>query len=168
MKNIEIPDDVYAALARVARDHGKQPGEILGALFGPQAPAGQPTGAVSELLLSREFLALQTPDAKYLAVLTWVATQQPADFAEFVEREPSARRYLRFTRDEILESCRNHATQQIDGTRYWAIMNIGVNARRQFVLRLFDFIGYDAMAADAVCATIGLVSARRASRLLVA
>lgn len=168
MKNIEIPDDVYGALNRLAQAHGKEPGEILAALFGPKVPLASPDRRVAELLFSPEFLALTTPEAKYLAILTWIATEQSADFAEFVEREPSARHYLRFTRDEILESCRGHVTRQIDGTRYWAIMNIGPRARREFMLRLFDFIGYDAAAAEAVCAAIGLAPARRSSRLLVA
>lgn len=168
MKNIEIPDDVYTALATIAQEQGQPPGEILRSLFATPAATRIGLEPLGQFILSRSFQEHAELDARYLALLGWIATAAPADFAEFVENEPSAGHYLRFSPDEILRTCRLHAAQQIDGTRYWAVMNISMPAKQRFVARLLEFVGYDAAITELACLAIGFPAVRKRFALRVA
>lgn len=168
VKNIEVPDDVYAVLGRLAAAHGQTPADLLEVLFGSNAAVTPETQPIAAFVLSAAFRNLAGVDAKYLALLAWVAAQHPADFAEFVESEPSAAAYLRFSPEEILRTCRRHLTRQIDGTRYWAIMNITEATKQRFLGRLLEFIGYDPILAAVACHAIGFVPSSKRSLLRVA
>jgi hypothetical protein len=167
MKSVELSDEAYAALERLAHAQGVPAADVLAALLGA-GPA--PTG--DELLfhlLGAEFAALTDPVERYLALLAWVARHHAADFADFVSRQESGRRYLLLSHEEVNEvRARNHA-RQIDGTPFWAVMGLEDAVRARFVRRLLEFIGcHDETVAQSLH-LLGLEGAtRHAFRLLSA
>ena len=58
-------------------------------------------------------------------------------------------------RDDIVEACRHNQARQIDGTQYWAIMNIDTATKRRFLGRVLDFIGYRESVIELACSTLG-------------
>jgi len=140
MKKLELSDEIYAALERLAAAKQLSPADLIAALVDPP----QPVLAGDHLLffLAREeFTRLADPIDRYLALLAWAARNYAADFADFISHQESGRHYLAWSRDEINEARgRNHA-RQIDGTQYWAVMTIDEEARLRFVTRLLEFIG---------------------------
>lgn len=140
MKKLELSDEVYAALERLAAAKKLSPADLVAALVDPP----QPALAADHLLffLARdEFIRLADPVDRYLALLAWAARNYAADFADFISHQDSGRHYLAWNRDEINEArARNHA-RQIDGTQYWAVMTIDDATRLRFVRRLLEFIG---------------------------
>jgi hypothetical protein len=162
MKQLELGDEVYAALERLAATRQLSPADLVATLVGPRPPAL----AADHLLffLSRdEFTRLPDPIDRYLALLAWAARHYAADFGDFISHQDSGRHYLAWNRDEINEArARNHA-RQIDGTQYWAVMTIDDAARLRFVTRLLEFIGcHDETIAHARQA-LGLAAGARAS-----
>jgi len=140
MKKLELSDEVYAALERLARARQVSPADLVAALVDPPQPAL--AGDHLLFFLAREeFTRLADPTDRYLALLAWAARNYAADFADFISHQESGRRYLAWNRDEINEARgRNHA-RQIDGTQYWAVMTIDDEARLRFVARLLEFLG---------------------------
>ena len=69
------------------------------------------------------------------------------------------------SREEILESCRHNQARQIDGTQYWAIMNIDTATKRRFLARVLEFIGYRDTVIEFTCSAIGMRGAIRRGRL---
>ncbi len=157
MKNVELSDDAYAALQRLAAAKNLPPSEVLAALLG----AGRPLTGDHLLfhLVSAEFTALADPIDRYLALLAWVAGQHACDFADFVSHQDSARRYLMLSRAEVNAIRAHNHARQIDGTQFWAVLSIDDATRGRFVRRLLEFIGcHDETIAQAVRA-LGLESA---------
>lgn len=165
MKNIEVRDEVYDALQRLATGFHRTPDEVLASLL--NVPTGSPEAAepIAAYVLSADFRAKFTDAEKYLALLGWIAERHAAEFGEFIRSQSSGRRYLSMTRDEIVETCRHNQARQIDGTQYWAIMNIDTATKRRFLARVLEFIGYRDEAIEFVCATIGGRGLARRSRL---
>ena len=157
MKTVELSDEAFAALERLAAAQNQPPSDVLAALLGARQPAS------GDLLLfhlaSPSFARLGPRDDRYLDLLAWVARHYAGDFADFVSRQESARRYLMLDRDAINDArARNHA-RQIDGTPFWAVMAIDDAAKARFVRRLLEFVGcHDETVAQAIRA-IGLESA---------
>lgn len=149
MRTVELSDEAFAALQRLAAAKNVSPSDLLAALLG----TGQP--ASGDLLLfhlaSPEFARLASRDDRYLGLLAWVARRYPGDFADFVSRQESARRYLMLDREGINDArARNHA-RQIDGTPFWAVMAIDDAAKARFVRRLLEFVGcHDETVAQAL------------------
>lgn len=167
MKHIEISDEVYDALQDLARGFHRTPDEVLASLL--NLPNGSPDAAdpLAAFVLSPEFRTKFTDADKYLALLAWVAARHPADFGEFIRSLDGGRRYLSLSRDEILETCRHNQARQIDGTPYWAIMNIDSATKRRFLARVLEFVGYRDAAVELACAAIGFTrpNRRRLARL---
>ena len=149
MKKIELSDEAYAALERLASAKNLSPGEAVAALLG----AGRPALTGDHLLFflaSADFANRADPVERYLALLAWCAQHYTADFADFISHQASGLRYLALNREEINEArSRNHA-RQIDGTQYWAVMTIDDTAKHRFICRLLEFIGcHDETVAQA-------------------
>ena len=161
VKQIEISDEVYAALQELATGFHRTPDEVLASLLnvsGDQAGASEPLAA---FVLSADFRAKFSDADKYLALLSWVALRHPADFGEFIRKLDGGRRYLGLSREEILETCRHNQARQIGGTQYWAILNLDTATKRRFLARVLEFVGYGDVAIDVACAAIGMKRARR-------
>lgn len=89
------------------------------------------------------------PATRYLALLAWVAREHATDFADFIAHQASARRYLKLSRAEVDAIRHEHHVRQIDGTQYWAVMNIDDATKGRFIHRLLEFIGCpDATVAE--------------------
>lgn len=153
MKKIEVSDEVYAALARLAQQSQCTPDEVLASLLRPSTVAAPES--IAAFVASAEFQAQANPDDRYLALLGWVATRHAAEFREFIPSLASGRRYLGFSRDAVLETCRHHQARQIGSTQYWAILNIDPASKRRFLVRLLDFVGYREDVAGFVCGMLG-------------
>lgn len=154
MKHVELSDEAYAALERLAAAKSLPPGEILASLLG----AGKPLSGDHLLfhLVSAEFSALPNPTERYLALLAWVAKHYACDFADFIAHQESGRRYFMLSRDEVHAIRSHNHARQIDGTQFWAVMAIDDAAKLRFVRRLLEFIGcHDETIAQAIQA-IGL------------
>ena len=154
MKKLELSDEVYAALARLAADQQLAPAELIAALVDPQRPA-----LSGDLLLfhlaSAEFTRLGDPVDRYLALLAWAARNYATDFADFISHQESGRHYLAWNRDEINEARARNLARQIDGTQFWAVMTIDETMRRRFVCRLLEFIGCHDETVGLACRAVG-------------
>jgi negative modulator of initiation of replication len=156
-------------LQRLANELHRTPAEILASLLNLTACSPATVDPIVAFLASGEFCGAFTAAEKYLALLSWVATRHPSEFSEFIRNQSAGRRYLTMTRAEILEMCRQNEARQIDGTQYWAIMNLDELTKRRFVGRLLEFIGYREAVIAVVCAAFGgtVVNARQRVAVLV-
>jgi len=165
MKNVELSDEAYAALQRLAAAKSLSPSDVLASLLG----AGKPLSGDHLLfhLVSTEFTALPDATERYLNLLAWAAKNYACDFADFIAHQDSARRYLMLDREEVhAVRAHNHA-RQIDGTPFWAVMAIDDTTKARFVRRLLEYIGcHDETVAQAIH-SLGLEHAEaRGFRLL--
>ena len=154
MKKIEVSDDVYAALKKLTTDFNQQPNDVLARLLNVN-----PSSIDHPLLAylgSSDFRSLHKDADKYLAILSWVADQHPADFREYILSITRGRRHLSMSREEILEQSRHNQARQIPGTPYWAIMNIDTPTKRRFLTRVLDFCGYEDEMIEHTCNAIGM------------
>jgi negative modulator of initiation of replication len=158
MKKVELSDEAYESLHRLAAAKNMSPSEVIAAMLSAGRP---PLGGDNLLfyLAGAEFTAHTDPIERYLALLAWCALNYAGDFADFISHQESGLRYLALNRDEINEArSRNHA-RQIDGTQFWAVMTIDDATKRRFVCRLLEFIGcHDETVTHAVRA-LGLADA---------
>lgn len=168
MKNIEVSDEVYAALQNLATGFHRTPDEVLASLLNIPTASAEATEPLAAFIVSPEFRAKFTDADKYLATLSWIAAKHPAEFGEFIRAQSGGRRYLSMSREEILETCRHNQARQIDGTQYWAIMNIDTATKRRFLARVLEFIGYRDVVIEFACAAIGARNLARRSHALVA
>jgi negative regulator of replication initiation len=151
MKKIEVSDEVYAALERLAGEVQRSPADVLESLLGVGDQATNRTEPIAAFLTSAEFRGGFTDAERYLALLSWIAARHPGEFSEFIRAHSGNGDYLSMTREEILDRCRRNEARQIDGTQYWAIMNIPPVTKRQFLARLLEFIGYRDAVIEIVC-----------------
>jgi len=165
VKNIEVSDEVFAALQQLATGFHRTPDDVLAALLNVPAASPESAEPLAAYVLSPEFRTKFTDADKYLAILSWVAERHTSEFGEFIQSQTSGRRYLSMSREEILESCRHNQARQIDGTRYWAIMNIDTATKRRFLARVLEFIGYRDTVTEFACSVIGMRGAIRRGRL---
>lgn len=161
MPKIELTEEAYAALARLAAAKNVSPAELIATLVDAKRPA-----LAGDLLLfhlsSADFTRLGDPTERYLALLAWCARNYSCDFADFISHQESGRHYLAWNRDEINEArARNHA-RQIDGTQFWAVMTIDDTTKRRFVRRLLEFIGCHDETVALAERSIGWGDARKA------
>jgi negative regulator of replication initiation len=166
VKNIEVSDEVYQALQRLATGFHRTPDEVLASLL--NVPTGSPeaTEPLAAFILSAEFRAKFTDADKYLALLGWIAARHAEEFGEFIRAQSSGRRFLGMSHEEIVETCRHNQARQIDGTQYWAIMNIDTATKRRFLARVLDFIGYRDAVIELACAAMGMRVKTRAFALV--
>lgn len=155
MKSIEVSEEVYEELQKLATGFHRTPDEVLASLL--NVPAGSPEAAdpIAMFVLSTEFRSKFTDADRYLALLAWVAERHKADFSEFIRSLPGGRRFLSMNQEEILATCRHNQARQIDGTPYWAIMNLDTATKRRFLARVLDFVGYRDEVIEFVCGFIG-------------
>ncbi len=165
MKKVELSDEAYAALQRLAAAKNLSPAEVIAAMVGD----GRPPLAGDNLLFfltSAEFTTCSDPTERYLALLAWCAQNYAGDFADFISHQESSLRYLMLSRDEINETrARNHA-RQIDGTQFWAVMTVDDTMKRRFVCRLLEFIGCHDETVTHACRALGLADTTHLFRLL--
>lgn len=155
MKTIDVSDEVYEALQGMATGFHRTPNEVLAALLNVPDSSPEAAEPLAAYILSAEFRALFTDADKYLALLGWVATRHPGEFGEFIRSLPGGRRFLGLSREEIVETCRHNQARQIDGTQYWAIMNLDTATKRRFLARVLEFIGYREEVIEFACAVLG-------------
>jgi negative modulator of initiation of replication len=165
MKNIEISDEVYAALQKLANGFNQTPDAVLASLLNvPHAPKNA-ADPLASFVLSPEFRGKFTDADKYLAILGWIAARHSEELAEFIRAQGGGRRYLSLSREEIVEACRHNQARQITGTPYWAIMNIDTATKRRFLARVLEFAGHREEIIDFVCNAIGMRRVVRRGRL---
>lgn len=156
MKNIEVSEDVYEALKKMTTDFHQSPDDVLATLLNLRLPAAAAKEPLVAYMLSADYRAKFTDADKYLAILGWIATKHAADFNEFILSLASGRRYLGWSREEIVEQCRHNQARPIPGTHYWAIMNIDTATKRRFLARVLEFVGYGDEIIEVVCGAIGM------------
>lgn len=156
MKKIEVSDTVYAALQDLAVGFHRTPDEVLASLLNLLSASPDATEPIAAFILSPEFRSKFTDAEKYLSLLGWLAERHPADFAEFIRGLEGGRRYLGLSREQVLETCAHNQARQIDGTCYWAIMNLDTASKRRFLARVLEFTGYRQAAIEFACAAIGM------------
>jgi negative modulator of initiation of replication len=158
MKTIDVSEDVYDALKKMTTDFHQSPDDVLASLLNLRISAATAKEPLVAHMLSAEFRAKFTDADRYLAILGWIATKHEADFHEFILSLASGRRYLGWSREEIVEQCRHNQARQIPGTHSWAIMNIDTATKRRFLARVLEFVGYGDEIIDLVCGAIGMRS----------
>lgn len=166
MKNVDMSDESYEALQRLAAAKRQTPTEVLAALL----DSGRPISG--DLLLFHltggDFSGLSEPADRYLALLAWIARHHATDLADFISHQASARHYLRLGSAEVNALRQQHQTRQIDGTQYWAVMNIDAATKGRFVRRLLEFIGcHDETVNEAIrVLSLSTDESHRSQRLL--
>jgi negative regulator of replication initiation len=164
VKNIEVSDEVYTALQGLATGFHRTPDEVLASLLNIPTASPEATEPLAAFILSTEFRAKFTDAEKYLGLLSWIAQRHAPEFGEFIRAQSGGRRYLSMSREEIVEACRHNQARQIDGTQYWAIMNIDTATKRRFLARVLEFIGYRDVVIEFACNAFGGRSATRRGR----
>lgn len=165
MKTLELSDEAFAALERLAAAKNLAPADIIAAMVGAGRP---PIGGDNLLfyLAGKEFAALADPAERYLALLGWVARNYSCDFADFISHQESALQYLTLGREAVREiRARNHA-RPIAGTHYWAVMTIDDPTKARFVRRLLEFVGCHDETVRTALHELGLPERGRVFRLL--
>jgi negative modulator of initiation of replication len=165
MKMIEVRDEVYVALQRLASGFHRTPDEVLASLLNVPKASAEATEPLAAFILSSDFRAKFTDADKYLALLGWTAARHAGEFSEFILSQSGNRRYLGMTRGEILETCRHNQARQIPGTHYWAIMNIDSATKSRFLARLLEYVGYREAVIEFACSLFGPRMAPRRGRL---
>lgn len=155
MKNIEVSDEVYAALQRLAVGFHRTPDEVLASLLNVPTASPEAAEPVAAFIVSAGFRALFTDADKYLALLSWIAARHASEFGEFIRIQSGGRPFLSLSRNEIIARCRHNQARQIDGTQYWAVMNIDTPTKRRFLARVLEFIGYRDAVIEFVCHVFG-------------
>ena len=158
MKKVELSDEAFSALQRLAVAKNLSPAELIAALVGPDRP---PLAGDNLLffLTRAGFTAQPDPTGRYLALLAWCAQNYAGDFADFISHQESGRRYLMLSRNEINEVRSHNHARQIDGTQYWAVLAIDDATKRRFVRRLLEFIGCHDETVTQACRALGLLEA---------
>jgi negative modulator of initiation of replication len=156
MKQIDVSDEVYEALKQLTTDFHQAPDDVLAALLNVRVSPALANEPLVAFLIGAEFRAKFTDADRYLAILGWVATKNAEDFNQYIESLASGRRYLGWSREEIIEQCRHNQARQVPGTHFWAIMNIDTATKRRFLARLLEFVGYHDEVIEYVCAAIGM------------
>ncbi len=153
-KLVELNDETYAALQRLAVAKNVALAEVIAAMVNASRP---PLGGDHLLfyLTSTAFPVTADPIERYLALLAWCATNYAADFADFISHQESGRHYLMFNRDEINEMRAHNHARQIAGTQFWAVMTIDDVSKRRFVCRLLEFIGCHDETVVQACRSLG-------------
>jgi negative regulator of replication initiation len=160
MKTIDVSDEVYEALQRLAAELQQSPADVLASLLRP--PTGAPaTESIVAFVLGPSLRAKANHADQYLALLGWIAAQHSPEFTEFIRSEIGSSRFLNLGRDEVVETCRRNFSCQIEGTQYWAVMNIDDAMKRRFIARVLEFIGYREAAIELATTAIGLGPVRR-------
>jgi negative regulator of replication initiation len=149
MKTLELSDETYVALQRLAAAKNVSPSDLLSTLLGTKH---QPdSDRLLFFITGAEFALLTDAIDRYLAVLAWVARNYSCDFADFSSHQDSARRYLMLDREKISDIRSHNLARQIDGTQFWAVMTIDDGSRVRFIRRLLEFIGcHDETVTQAV------------------
>lgn len=162
MKTLELSDETYAALQRLAAEKNLTASDLLSILFGAKH---QPdSDRLLFFVTGAEFALLTDSIERYLALLAWVAKNYSCDFADFISHQDSTRRYLTLNREEVSDIRSRNLARQIDGTQFWAVMTIDDAARVRFVHRLLEFIGcHDETVTQAVHA-LGFPSVSSSNR----
>jgi negative regulator of replication initiation len=156
MKTVELSDETYAALLRLAEARNVSPEDLLASLI-REAPLTLDSLLV--FLGSAPFRALTDPIERYLALLACCATNYSTDFADFISHQESGHRYLMLNPEEVQAVRAHNHARQIDGTQFWAVMTIDQRAKRRFVRRLLEFIGCRDETVAEACRALGLVGA---------
>jgi len=164
VKNIQVSDEVYAVLQQLATGFNRTPDDVLASLLNVPTASPEAVEPLAAFVLSTEFRAKFTDADKYLGILSWIAERHEAEFGEFIRSQSGGRRYLSMSREEIVEACRHNQARQIDGTHYWAIMNIDTATKRRFLARVLEFIGYRDTVIEFVCSAIGMRGVMRRGR----
>lgn len=155
MKHIDVSDEVYEQLQKLATGFHRTPDEVLSALLNVRPGSPEATEPLAAFVLSAEFRAKFTDADRYLALLGWVSARHTADFSEFIRSLPGGRRFLGLNQEEILATCRHNQARQIEGTQYWAIMNIDTATKRRFLARVLEFVGYREEVIEFISGFIG-------------
>lgn len=163
MKNVELSDETYAALQRLAAARNQTIDELIAALVKEQRLEDN---GLRLVLADPEFRALTDPTERYLALLAWCATNHPSDFADFISHQESGHRYLMLSHEEVQDVRAHNHARQIDGTQFWAVMTIDQGAKRRFVRRLLEFIGCGDETVKEACRALGLAADSGRPRLL--
>jgi hypothetical protein len=165
MKSVELRDETYEALQRLAAERKLTPDELVAQLLqGDRRPAGG--DQLLSYLEGADFQTLNDATERYLGLLAWCARNHAFDFADFVSHQESSYRYLMLSRDEILEVRAHNHARQIDGTQFWAVMTIDERTKRRFVRRLLEFVGCRDESVAAACRALGFPVDSRGARLL--
>lgn len=139
MKTVELSDETYATLERIAAERNLTIEGALVALL--RGGVSSEEDALTRFLKERDFLSVEDLGERYLKLLSWCALNHPSDFADFISHQESGRRYLILSPDEVDEVRARNQARQLDGTPFWAVTTIGNENKLRFVRRLLEFIG---------------------------
>jgi negative regulator of replication initiation len=152
--HVEVSPEVQAQLSALAKARGLSPAEFIVSLLAAPTESLR-TNPLVAYTLSPEFRAKFSDADRYLALLAWMAKNDAAEFSDFIAHHASGRKYVGLSAEEIRETCHHNQARPIEGTHYWAIMNLDTPTKRRFLRRLLVFIGAPDDVITHVTATVG-------------
>lgn len=153
MPQIDLTPELKARLLEAAAAQGRSPAELIASWLASPAQTLQANGLVA-FTQSAEFRAKFSDAERYLALLARVAQEHGPEFTDFIAHHANGRKYLGLSPEEIRETCHHNQARPIDGTPYWAIMNLDTATKRRFLRRLLVFVGESDEVITHLTATI--------------
>lgn len=153
MPKIDLTPELQTRLLEAAAAQGRTPAELIASWLASPAQALQ-TNPLVAYTQGAEFRAKSSDAERYLALLARVAQERGAEFTDFIAHHANGRKYLGLSPEEIRETCRHNQARPIEGTPYWAIMNLDTATKRRFLRRLLVFVGESDEVISHLTATI--------------
>jgi negative regulator of replication initiation len=165
MKTIEVPDEVYAALAERVMRSNKTLTEILRSLLDIKdrdlCPIGAPVPQISKpdeqlltFILSSEYRMEASGIGKYLLIFGWLQKHAPEKF-QMVERYQRGKRvYFSKNPRQIAESGKGVSVKRIPGTDFYAMVTMDNPTKRRVVGSLLSAMGYPRELCSKIAETI--------------
>ncbi|HEY5042879.1 MAG TPA: hypothetical protein VIK53_12845 [Verrucomicrobiae bacterium] len=163
MIEIEIDEDVYAAIERNAVGLNKKPNDVLRKLFNiapdDQKPMPSKTQTIEKsldsFLQSSEYLRISTADEKYLCLVSWLFKNHPK-LKDSLDNYSSRTRILfSKSRKAIEDSAGGEIViKPIPDVGFFAMVTLSNTSKRKVISKVLEMAGYDVPQIQRVLNTL--------------
>jgi hypothetical protein len=155
MNPVDLSREAQEALRRLGQENRQSPAVVLDELLRIPPFAPEAAEPLARYLTAPAFRRHPGSDDRYLSLLEWIAAQHPAELGEFIRSQDTGAHSTGLSARDVIEICRRNESRQIDGTPFWAVMNLPFAAKRRFAARVLEFIGYREGVIRFACALLG-------------
>ena len=163
MIEIEIDEDVYAAIERNAVGLNKKPNDVLRKLFNiapdDQKPISSKTPTIEKsldsFLQSSEYLRISTADEKYLCLVSWLFKNH-SKLKDSLDNYSSRTRILfSKSRKTIEDSAGGEIViKPIPDVGFFAMVTLSNTSKRKVISKVLEMAGYDVPQIQRVLKTL--------------
>ena len=146
MKQIEVDDEVLAALAKHATGFNVVPNDVLRRILGlesqPQS-SSQEISTLQTFLKSQEFQRNRQAVDRYLAILSWLWTAHEDELsAVILHYERGNRLYFATSQAEVINSGDGITARHIPLSPFWALVTLDNKTKRLILEEILSTLGY--------------------------